>query len=357
MIKVSDHPNINAALDDCVATFGDNGGELHLDAATTFAAPATYPCHGLKIRGDNLKAVAGFPSGDILTFKRPDGGEIRNTLLQDFSILTSVARTGGWALRLSKCVRSTTNNVDLGQAENLNMHHGGMWFDGYDDSRLDDCNIYARHKGVLVNGKPDQSYGADLVIGGGTKIANHKRIDMADALPGAVGIHLAGGQGGTYLDTVQAIYCGIGILLDKAIAGVMNREVFLNTGVIVDSCVEDGIRLMEDCVGTFQAVGVWSASNGRGGAAGCGLRAQPGQSPIFDGIVTGGKFYNNAEDGMALSGGDWNIDGGVSIMDNKGYGINPANAQVTGYAKAKFRRNIKGDVRTGYAPYFAVAKV
>lgn len=345
MIKTSDHPNINAALDAAKATFGDNGGELHIDAATTLVAPYTYPHHGLCIRGDGdaSKVVSGLATGDLLTFKRSDGSEIRNLLLQDFALLTSVARTSGWAMRFDKLVRPTVNNVDLALPENANMHYGGMWFNTYDDARVDDCNIQARHKCILVNGNPDQSFGADIVIGGGTKIVNHRRVDMADALPGAVGLHLAGGQGGTYIDAMQAIYCGIGILLDKAVAGVMNREVFLNPGTVVDSCIEDGIRLMDDCIGTFQATGVWSASHGRGGS-GCGIRVQPNQSPIMDGIITGGKFYNNDEDGIALNGGDWIISG-PSIMDNRGYGLQVANGAVSGHAEAKFRRNTLGNVR------------
>jgi hypothetical protein len=345
MIKVSNHPNLNAALAACAQTFGDAGGELHLDAPTSLTSPATYIHHNLSIRGEGnaSKIVTGFASGDILTFKRPDKSEIRNLLLQDFCILTSVQRTSGWALRMDKVVRPTANNVDLAMPESSHIHYGGLWFNTYDDARVDDCNILARHKGILINGNPDQSVGADIVIGGGTKIMNHRERDMSDALPGAVGVHLAGGQGGTYIDTMQAIFCGIGILVDKAIAKVMNREIFLNPGTIVDSCIEDGIRLMDDCAGTFMATGVWSASNGRGGS-GCGLRVHPNQSPIFDGIVTGGKYYNNAEDGMALNDGDWMIMG-PSIMDNRGYGLGVHNGSVSGHADAKFRRNKKGNVR------------
>lgn len=345
MIKVSNHPNLNAALEECARSFGDNGGELHLDTPTTLISPMTYPHHNLSIRGEGnaSKVVSSWPSGDLLTFKRSDKSEIRNLLLQDFCMLTSVTRTAGWALRMDKMVRPTVNNVDLAMPESSHLHYGGMWFNTYDDARVDDCNILARHKGILVNGNPDQSVGADIVIGGGTKIMNHRRPDMSDALPGAVGLHFAGGQGGTYVDTTQMIFCGIGVLLDKAIAGVMNREVFLNPGTIVDSCIEDGIRLMGDCVGTFLANGVWSASNGRGGD-GCGLRVQPGQSPIFDGIVNSGKYYNNDSDGIALNGGDWIISG-PSLMDNRGYGLGVHNGDVSGHAEAKFRRNAAGAIR------------
>lgn len=345
MLKVSDFPNLNSALDACGATFGDSGGELHLDAPTTIGAPYTYGWHNLSIRGEGnaSKITTSLPTGDLLTFKRWDGAEIRNLLLQDFSLLPAAGRTSGWAMHIHKGVRTTINNVDLGTAETNNMHYGGLWIDKYDDSRVDDCNIQARHKGILVNGQSDQGFGADLYVGGGTKIVNHRRPDMADALAGAVGIHFAGGQGGAYIEALQVIYCGIGILLDKAVAGVMNREVFLNPGTVVDSCVEDGIRVLDDAIGTLQMTGVWSASNGRGGS-GCGIRVQPNQSPIMDGIITGGKFYNNDEDGIALNDGDWIVHG-PSLMDNRGYGLHVANAAVSGHAQAKFRRNTLGDFR------------
>lgn len=323
MIKVSSHPNLNAALQACEQTFGDSGGELVLDKPTVVTGPARYGRHGLSIRGEgNASPISvTFPSGDVLTFKRSDGSEIRNVLLRDFAILPTVARGAGWALRIDKGVRTTIDNVDLSSPEHPHMHHGGLWLNGYDDSNVNDCNIYARHKGILVNGTSTQSYGADVVIGGGTKIQNHRQPNMSDALAGAVGIHLAGGQGGTYIDATQMIFCGIGILIDRAVAGVTNREVFLNPGCVVDSCIEDGIRVMENAVGTVQATGLWSASHGRG-TAGDAFRIHGTQHGTFH--LTGSRLFNCKKGAGFVSNGGHSLLVGNVIDDNK-IGIYKAN--------------------------------
>lgn len=318
-VVASKYPTFEQALAAAVHL----GTDLYVDAGThKLTKTAKVPTFDhLRVWGDGnaSKIVATFPTGDLLHFG--DGkNERRNLLLQDLAILTSVPRSAGWAVRLDRCVRTTIDNVDVGTAENVHLHHGGIWFNGYDDSRVDDCNIYAAHKGILVNGQPDQGYGADLVIGGGTKIANHRRQDLADHQPGAVGIHLAGGQGGTYIDTCQVIYAGVGILIDTAI-GAANREVFLNPGCVVDSCADDGIRVMANSVGTLQMTGLWSASHGRGGD-GNAVRIDGAQHGTFH--LTGCRLFNCKNgDGIAANGGITHMSG--CVVDDNRIGVHRPN--------------------------------
>lgn len=331
-LKASDFPSFNQAVAAAVARgkdlFVDPGDH---DATSTVRVP---DMSSLKIwgAGNVSRVIPRFSQGDVLHIGQEDR-ETQNLLLEDFALVPPAEGRIGWGMRLDKCVRSSINNVDVGNPETA-RHDNGIWLNGYDDCRIDDCNVYARWRGILVNGQRDQSGGADLVIGGGVKVQNHRSPDMSDLQQGAVGLHLAGGQGGTYVDAAHFIYCGVGILMDQGVAGVMNREIFLNPGCVVDSCAEDGIRVLAGAVGTLQLTGVWSASHGRAGD-GCGLRVQPDQHPIATIQVTGGRYFNNRSDGIALNGGTSFVSGPV-LNGNGGYGLHVANGAARGAADPLF---------------------
>lgn len=343
-LKTSQYANLNQAVADAVS----QGRDLFIDGDVVAPQTVRVPkFDSLRIwsNGDDGRVIPTFPSGDVLYFG-DSVGEQRNLLLDNFAIAPSADRQAGFGVRMDRCVRTTINNVDVGNPETA-MHSVGIWFNGYDDCRLDDSNIYAKNKCVLVNGWKDQGYGADIVLGGGNKFQNHKKADMSDLIPGAVGIHLAGGQGGTYVDATQAIFCGIGILIDKSVAGIMNREIFLNPGTVIDSCAEDGIRVMGDSFGTLQMTGVWSASHGRKvGSGGCGIRIQPGQAAIATAQMNGCRFFNNAGDGAAINGGYVVVSGGTVSDHNGGFGVQVANKSVQGFIDSVgLRGNKAGTLR------------
>lgn len=336
MIKTSDYPNLNAALDACAQTFGDKGGELHINGVTPLATSATYPCDNLMIRGDgNGSVVQGPRDGDYLTFRRPDGREIRSVTLRDFALPPHPERLQGqgWALHLYRGVRCTIDNVDLGMPETPGLHDNGIWLEGADMVAINNCNVYARSQCVLAHGTDKGSYGSDLFIGGGSKMQNFKRPDLSDYQPGSSIIHLAGGIGGVSIENIDVIFGGTGILIDKSKAAVQNREVFLGSGLWVDSSATDGIRVKAGSVGTLQMTGAWACSSGLANADGCGIRVDASQVPGFEGLITGGRYFNNRQDGIALNGGSWAITG-ASVTNNKGWGIgfhnNGAGGVVTG---------------------------
>lgn len=325
-LRASEYTTLNEAVTSAVTQRRD----LFIDAGDHRVTETIRQSNPMNIKiwgaGNVSRVIPTFDRGDIFHIGH-FSAETQNILFEDFAIVPPAEGRFGWGIRLDKCVRTSINNVDVGNPETA-RHHGGIWLNGYDDTRIDDCNIYARHKGIMINGQKDQSYGADVVLGGGLKIQNHKHGDFKDHEAGSVGIHLAGGQGGTYIDTTQVIYCGIGVLIDQSCAGVMNREVFMNTGTVIDSCVEDGIRVMEQSVGTLQMTGVWSASHGRGGD-GNGIRVQSNQTGIAVFQITGGRFFNCHGDGIAVNGG-YLAGSGTVVDHNKGYGLHIPNGNVRG---------------------------
>lgn len=314
-------------------------GDSHLTAPLAAALPEDMHVWG---SGNKDRVLIDFAGGTAL--KLGTTSEARNPLLEDFSILATQDRTSGWALQLPNVSRASINNVDIGTPEHPAMHYGGLCIDQLDDSTIDDGNIYARKTCFELGG------GADLTIGGGVKMQNHRRPDFTDALPGAVGFHLRGGFGGLYAGSIHTIFCGIGWLIEGI--GKANRELFLNAGVIVDSCLDDGIRAMPNSFGTLALTGVWSSSNGRQ-VDGDGLGIEANQSPIATVQITGGRFFNNKRGSGIVVNGGYLVVGGPPVCDfNRDHGLWVPNGGVTGEGHIAGRANGKALVNTSAAPNF-----
>lgn len=309
-------------------------GDSHLTAPIATDIPENFVAWG---HGNADRVLIDFPSGDAIVLGA--GAEERNVLLEDFAILPTVERTSGFALRLPNAARASIDNVDIGTAEHPHMHYAGLAIDKLDDSSIEDGNIYAR-KTCFELGS-----GADLTIGGGVKMQNHRRPDFTDALPGAVGMHLKGGFGGLYAGALHTIYCGIGWLIEGP-----NRELFLNPGVVVDSCLDDGIRAMPNSFGTLALTGAWVASNGRQ-VDGDGLGVEPGQHGTVQ--ITGGRFFNHKRGSGIVVNGGFLVVGGLPVCDsNRDYGLWTPNGAVNGEGRVAGHDNGKGLANTSGAPGF-----
>lgn len=289
--------------------------------------------------------------------KSSDGTE--NLRIDSLSFLPPAGCTrSAWALRVSKAARCQFHDLDVGGNSRYTPNLGGgcVWLDTFDKVEFAACQLYGRYTGVLVHGNADRSWGADVVIDTTTKIQNHRQPNMSDAAAGAVGVHVGGGCGGIYLGG-NIIFCGVGVLLDTSMAaGASNREVFLQPGLIVDSCVEDGVRALARSYSTLEWTGAWSSSHGRGGD-GCGVRIQPDQHANAVAHFTGGKVYNNPNgDGLAVNGGILLVSG-LLAENNGGYGLHVANGAVRGAADPLFAgvtpnglgpvRNVSADFKVG----------
>lgn len=340
-LLTSQYPNLQAALTDAINQRRDLkiDAETHVTGPFSSDIPENFHAWG---GGNDAKVLIDFPGGDALVLGA--AGEERNTLLEDFSILpaTNAHRTSGFALRLPNMARGSINNVDIGTAEHPTLHYGGLCIDKLDDSSIDDGNIYAR-KTCFELGS-----GADLTIGGGVKMQNHRQPNFSDALPSAVGVHLRGGFGGLYVGATHTIYCGLGWLIEGP-----NRELFFNPGTVVDSCLDDGIRAMPNSFGTLALTGAWVASNGRQ-VDGDGLGVEAGQQGIVQ--INGGRFFNHKRgSGVVLNGATCFVDGPV-LDSNRDYGLWVPNAGTTGASDPLFgRANGKGLVRND-SPNFKVGR-
>jgi len=327
MIRVDDHGSLAAAI---ASLDPARGGEVVL-ANRTYDVPGGTRfahVHNLTVRGEgHATRVRLVGDGDI-AFGNSKRGEMRNLRLRDLAIVTSAPRKG-WALRLDQCVRTTIDHVAVDPVDAGWRHEQGIWINQFDDVTLTNIEVNCRRTSLLVNGRHDQGYGGDLYLGGGSKITNFRT--PAEWLPGSVGVHLAGAAGGVHLTEADIIYCGVGVLLDTAVAGVQNREVFFDSGCYVDSCAEDCVRLGPKAAGKFQADGAWIATAGLrsgGWPNGNGVNVHHDNGQCV-GVIAGGTVFNCAGTGVAISGGRWGIGGMAAIHDNGGHGIHRASSKAS----------------------------
>lgn len=321
MIRATD-TDLRIAIDACRVA---GGGEIALEKKT-YTVPGGYitpSMHDWSMRGEygasKIKVVG---DGDFSIGTQ--SGETRNFRLEGVQVIADAGRRG-WALRLNKLVRSVIRDVTVDPVEVGWRNEFGVWVDGFDDMTLDNVGANARTKSLLINGKPDQSYGADLYLTGGAKFTTFRTVEPS---PNEVGIHIAGGAGGVYLEAADVIYSDVGLLIDTAVAGVQNREIFLGAGLYFDSAGSDCVRVGPKAAGTIMATGTWMASAGltSGGfpnGNGMNVHWDNGQ---LTGQLSGVKAFNCKGTGVALSGGRWIVGGASAIHSNGGYGLHKANA-------------------------------
>jgi hypothetical protein len=340
VIRVDDHGrDLRAAVEEARK---QGGGEVVLGAGVYVVPGGTiFPLvHDLSVRGEgSATKINVIGDGDVVFGTPTSGaGEMRNLRLDGFDVISPGPRTG-WALRLQRCVRSVVRDVTVDPVEHGWRQTHGIWVNGFDDVTLDNVTANARVRSLLVNGMKDQSYGADLYVTGGCKFTNYRvPTDWQD---GSVGIHIAGSAGGVYLTEADVIFSGIGLLIDTGVSGSQNREVFLGSGLYVDSCAHDGIYLGPRSCGSFQAVGAWTASHGVRTGSGCGMRVHHEQIPNFVGKWIGGEVFNSKGDGLALSAGAWVVSG--SFRQHGGAGIRvPNKAARVLVGDSLFRANAGG---------------
>lgn len=325
MIRVDDHGRDLAKA----IAYAGFGGEVVLGAGTYDVAGGTRFAHrhNLTVRGEgHATRVRIVGHGDV-TFGDAKVGEMRNLRLRDFALVTSTQRAG-WSLRLDSCVRTLVSGVAVDPVDVGWRNERGIWVNLFDDVTLDNIEVNCRHVGVMMNGRADQGYGGDLYLTGGSKITNMRT--PAEWVPGSVGVHVAGAAGGVFLEAADVIHCGVGLLVDQAVARVPNREIFLGSGLYLDSCAEDCARLGPQACSTFSAVGAWLATAGlRSGGYpnGNGLNVHHEQMPLLVGKLTGCTVFNCRGTGVALSGGDW-IVSGSAVHENGGYGVHRANSKA-----------------------------
>lgn len=261
---------------------------------------------------------------DLLTIKHGDG-EVRNISLSNFKIVSDTMMTGGAAIHFRKLVRSTISDVVAGGQDSNGYLWDGFWFDQVDSVYMSQFEARGRADCVRVNGS----------LGGGPKAD----LGLIQAKIGGcrIGIHVAGGFGGLYVDQADVIGNDRNLLIDNSAVREGNREIFLGSTSTLDTSKDDSIFVDDPLAndGTLDVAG-WVAS---GGGSGVHIKSWNGKLNL-----RGSELFNFKGDGARIDDSRTyvRISGGLAIRGNQGFGINATVPTKRIYSAAKPFENARG---------------
>jgi hypothetical protein len=176
--------------------------------------------------------------------------------------------------------------------------YDGYYFNRFNQNVIESGQIVVSNDGITARGNTDQSFGAELSVSGGLRIFG----------AAGKGIWLGGACGGVYLDRIDISECFRGVYLDDTLAGATNREVFLDSGLTIDSCTGWGLNIEANGVALLEADGPWIASCGNSTTNEGGIRIAPssGMSARWSNL----RVYSCYYDGIQLNSGTHNFSGG-----------------------------------------------
>jgi Pectate lyase superfamily protein len=275
-----------------------------------FSAPLSISTANIAIVGagpyqTTFKYTGATSDVDLLYIGSPLQ-QTANVFLEGFKIQSASLMTKGAGLHLQGVVRSQLRDIVAdGQDGNGFLCHG-IWFDRVDFVRLDDFEARGSQDAIRVNGTVGSGPKADLYLTGG-------KIALSN-----VGIHIGGAFGGIIVDNSDIIENNTNVLVDTAIVNEENRELFFNSGCMVDSAVTgDGFLINDSLVtnGTLY-IGGWVASSAQNG-----IHVEHWNGAIS---IESPTIFNCKEDGILIEdpASIVSISTSTLIRNNGGYGVN-----------------------------------
>ena len=359
-----DHAAIQAAID---AASAAASGLPQGGGAVVFVPSGLYPVsRTLRITQSNVGLVgigAGSviqgtaPEGHIIYAGTPDPGKpVRNVFFEHFAVTAAVRKTSGAALFCEHAERYRIEDVKAAPQEvGPGPLYDAFYFRYFDTCVLSNVMAIAHHAGVTLHGRPDQSYGAGLWLLGGSRV-------IANLEKGSVGVHIGGSSGGVVLEDVDVIVNETNVLIDDALSGTTNREIFLNQ-CFIDSASGHGLDVAAGSVALLHLNNTWVSASGRnvfgtpdpapsdGFPHGNNInyRGDPDAEPpsrhgLNTVIVDGCRIFNAYGSGIAAWSGKWIITGSNILYNglgkNGGHGIALLGNQVS---EALINANIVSD--------------
>lgn len=295
------------------ASHAGPGTQLILPASGAYNISAPMSAitgHDIDIRGEGnstLRYVGASPSpGNLMAI-----GDVSNSYnhikLAGFRIISGTVLSGGFALWVNKC-RNVHLDVILGDEYDTYSLFRGLSVAGV-DMRFNSTSIYALNT-LLTVGEGYEYHCQNMYLKGN------------QAARAGYGIHVGGGVGGFYTEQVTQQFNDVGIMVDTAINGIGNLQIFAETGTF-DVNTTAGMKINDGTsnpIGKSIKISNWLAST----VVGANLHIQnwnTGVIAIGDVICT-----NGASSGIYIEDPNCfvTIGSGAKIYNNAGYGVDAA---------------------------------
>ncbi len=239
---------------------------------------------------------------------------------------TGVQQAGKQVFRAQRLTQSEFDNVWLGSLEDYGAAGGHRIAHGYFFERFADIVVKGQSQ-IVVAQDGVRMHGGDGTFGAEISLDERLRFLNCDTA-----VRVGGGCGGVYAADIDVSICGNGVVIDKTLSNVRNREVFLSDRCVLDLCSSYNLNIEGSAVDRVMIDGAWLASNSN--AAGNLLRCAPVDGSAVRPLIhmTGGRLFNAQGTAANLNGCIVVLDG-VEITDNGlaaggGHGIDAPNANV-----------------------------
>lgn len=308
-----DTGEIQTAIDDATA---DGGGVVFLPVgvyAISDTLSITDDDVGIVGVGQGSVVKCTFAEGDVIHAGGPESSDaVSNAFFRDFSIVSSVEKTSGAAIFCEHAERFRFHNVKAApQTRGTRNLYDGFYFRYYDSCLLSNVYGICRHKAVTLYGKSDQTWGAGMWIGNGSRFLT--------PFQDSTGIHIGGSSGGIAVEDTDIIANERNVVIDEQLSGEFNREIFLNQ-CFLDVSASHGLDF-GGAIGSLQLNNTWIASSGRPDHPVLMGRVDPDDSmlpghnfnfreeAVGSILVDGCQIFNARGSGIVASGGEWDITG------------------------------------------------
>jgi hypothetical protein len=290
----------------------------------------TITANNTGVYGDGVGSIIQTNSLTDDIFRLGNGStEISGLLFQDFTVWSSVTKTGGYAFNARFVTDSQWQNVNVGTQDLYTTAGGHRLYYGWYFDRFDTVGVFGGwcvtpQDGIQMRGNANDTFGAEIVIDGNIRFLRQNAA-------GACGVRIAGNCGGVYLRRGDVSLAETGVIIDTSLslaattATKRNREVFIQ-GFNVDSCKKWGLKQVGESVALLIMDNPWAASCGTDDDGSGGIIIGGGTTIIPVVSISGSPYiYNNVGPGIELDGGFVTIDGGQIYFNGQsasgGHGI------------------------------------
>ncbi len=328
------------AVQAAITAAGNAGGIVSLGPHTykiTSTLTSTKACSIIGTASSTLKMTdAG--TADIISF---DPGLTPTTLAQglvgcvfrEFTILSTVARTSGYAIHIKYSHATTIENVAIDTAAQSDVNGavkmwGGIFLELQSACKISHCEIASNKFGISVTGTGDglvgsgvPYFGYDGMITGNTDCWGGRGNGT---IQNSCGLYIGGGCGGLRVDgNCNFSFYDFGVYVDHS-----NRELWL-THSYADTNTNCGTYITSDGCSILHLDDWWGCGNGNPAVMweiiGAGLFTEDGFGATV--VMTGGEYDRNNGAGVDLGSVGLTTLSGVTadsiILENS--------ATVTGY--------------------------
>jgi len=317
-----------------------------------FTSPLTIPAvNNISLSGSGPFSTVLLYDGadttvDLLTCG--DGTPHYGWSLSNFRFTSNTVMTDGFALHTRRIDRLYVDNVIMDGVDGTRKLHGGFWFDDLQQGYLTNYQCFVQDIGIRVNGNASDDHGADLFVDKGMNVSCN------------VGIHVAGGFGGIYVDNTVNFGCGTSVLIDNSVVARHNREIFFGDHFVSDGAFKSGIHFNDTFTSNAPVtIGGFVGSSGVfGGTPANGIYVEHWAHGRIS--VNCGQVFNCKGNGIEVADLSTYVEVSSStyIFNNEGYGIYATGAasRVSSYAQAFHNTNgnymnVAGDgVWVSYTP-------